>query len=230
MAYMGVVNDANAEARRKFRFYSRRVLMYPSEAINHEQRINSALQLSEHEPLEGALADFFYGCWYDMPFVGHRIIDGVQDKLRPHVRDDFNLYINKQHYVSNVSPLANRWSVLVAPSMAVAQHRLRTSSDDSRSFAVRMIEDMLDARYDGADDEVAELESEFLDYCIACHDVLAFSLAWFRLGKEDWQFDERWQQCRDQLTLPTSTDNIENGHTDTGALDAVKASEQTASE
>lgn len=35
----------------------------------HTSRIMMALELDEREPLQGALADMFYGCWYDVPYL-----------------------------------------------------------------------------------------------------------------------------------------------------------------
>ena len=51
-----------ATARHDFRFYSRKIFSAPSNRYYHEQRINAALLLKEKEPLQGAVADFFYGC------------------------------------------------------------------------------------------------------------------------------------------------------------------------
>lgn len=59
MSDVDLIKEAETEARRVFRFYSRKVFLAPANRHFHEQRINAALLLSEKEPLQGAVADFF---------------------------------------------------------------------------------------------------------------------------------------------------------------------------
>ncbi|WP_207804010.1 hypothetical protein [Psychrobacter sp. JCM 18903] len=69
------------EARRVFRLYSRKVFLAPNNRHFHEQRINAALLLTEKEPLQGAVADFFYGCWYDIPYDVNNLFTRIKDRL-----------------------------------------------------------------------------------------------------------------------------------------------------
>ena len=56
-------------------------------------------------------------------------------------------------------------------------------------------------------DTIEQIENEFFAHCIARNDRLAFSLVWFRLGKSDWQFDDRWNSCQQKLD---QTKNVQN--------------------
>lgn len=199
MAFLSQENGENIEARRQFRYYSRRVFIHPNEVESHEYRIRSAMQLSEQEPLQGALADYFFGCWYDMPYRGEHILNSVEERLHPQIQRAFTECINKQEYIHLISALATRWSVLVMPSMNVESHRLRTSSDDAKRIASDITKTLLDARYDEDWERVNQVETEFFAHCFACDDRMAFSIVWFRLGKENWQFDHRWTACRHRL-------------------------------
>ena len=95
--------------------------------------------------------------------------------------------------------LATRWSVLVSPSLNEQTQRLRISSDDAKEIAKDITSDLMLARDNQDFDTIEQIENEFFAHCIARHDRLAFSLVWFRLGKSDWQFDERWNHCQQKL-------------------------------
>lgn len=59
MSDSDLIQKNEMEARRLFRLYSRKVFLAPNNRHFHEQRINAALLLTEKEPLQGAVADFF---------------------------------------------------------------------------------------------------------------------------------------------------------------------------
>lgn len=195
---------AERVARKSFRYFSRKIFVVPNNRFYHEQRINAALMLNEKEPLQGALADFFYGCWYDIPFDGVDIFDRVKDRLPPHIKQAFQNCINKLDYIKFSSEFATRWSVLVTPSLNVETHRLRISSDDAKEIAKNITNELMSARDNNDWHSVEQLENEFFAHCLACNDRLAFSIVWFRLGKSDWQFDERWSDCQEQLEQNSS--------------------------
>ena len=95
--------------------------------------------------------------------------------------------------------LATRWSVLVSPFLNEQTQRLRISSDDAKEIAKDITNDLMLARDNQDWDTIEQIENEFFAHCIARHDRLAFSLVWFRLGKSDWQFDARWNDCQQKL-------------------------------
>ena len=68
MSDLDLIKESEMAARRVYRLYSRKIFIAPNNRHFHEQRINAALLLNEKEPLQGAVADFFYGCWYDIPY------------------------------------------------------------------------------------------------------------------------------------------------------------------
>lgn len=186
-------------ARQDFRFYSRKIFSAPTNRYYHEQRINAALLLKEKEPLQGAVADFFYGCWYDIPYDVEEVFLRIQNRLHPQVERAFRNCINKIDYIRHSSEFATRWSVLVTPSLNVDSHRLRISSDDAKEIAKNITIELMDARDEQDWNAIKQLENEFFAHCLACNDRLAFSIVWFRLGKSDWQFDKRWRNCQERL-------------------------------
>ena len=177
----------------------RKVFLTPNNRHFHEQRINAALLLNEKEPLQGAVADFFYGCWYDIPYDVTNLFTRIQDRLYPHVEQGFRNCINKKSYIQRNSILATRWSVLVSPSLNEQTKRLRISSDDAKEIAKDITAELMQARDNQDWGTIEQIENEFFAHCIARYDRLAFSLVWFRLGKSDWQFDERWNNCQQRL-------------------------------
>lgn len=199
MSDVDLIKESEMAARKVFRFYSRKVFLTPNNRYFHEQRINAALLLNEKEPLQGAVADFFYGCWYDIPYDVTNLFTRIQDRLYPHVEQGFRNCINKKSYIQRNSILATRWSVLVSPSLNEQTKRLRISSDDAKEIAKDITAELMQARDNQDWGTIEQIENEFFAHCIARHDRLAFSLVWFRLGKSDWQFDERWNDCQQRL-------------------------------
>ena len=199
MSDVDLIKESEMAARKVFRFYSRKVFLMPNSRHFHEQRINAALLLNEKEPLQGAVADFFYGCWYDIPYDVSNLFTRIQDRLYPHVEQSFRNCINKKSHIQRNSMLATRWSVLVSPSLNEQTKRLRISSDDAKEIAKDITAELMQARDNQDWGTIEQIENEFFAHCIARHDRLAFSLVWFRLGKSDWQFDERWNNCQQRL-------------------------------
>lgn len=180
-----------------YRRYSRQVIAHPMDMDSHTSRIMAAMELEEKEPLQGALADMFFGCWFDVPFFGERMLNQVKEKLTPTVLADFDRCVNHGDFVFKVSHLATRWSVLVSPSMATYPHQLRVSTDDSKVVAQTTISALLDImeEEDDADDkaaQIAEIEAEFFAHCIVCDDRLAFSIVWWEMAKNKWEFNNQW--------------------------------------
>ena len=104
--------------------------------------------------------------------------------------------------------LATRWSVLVSPSLNEQKQRLRISSDDAKEIAKDITSELMQARASQDWGTIEQIENEFFAYCTARNDRLAFSLVWFSLGKRDWQFDKRWDNCQqhlDQTIRPSTT-------------------------
>ena len=199
MVDISVTDDGELAARKAFRYFSRKVFVVPNNRYYHEQRINAALLLNEKEPLQGALADFFYGCWYDISYDIDDIFSRVQGRLHPQIEQAFHNCINKLDYIKHSSVFATRWSVLVTPSLNVDTHRLRISSDDAKEIAKNITNELMDARDNKNWQTIEQIENEFFAHCLACNDRLAFSIVWFRLGKSDWLFDERWSNCQQRL-------------------------------
>ncbi|WP_367106380.1 hypothetical protein [uncultured Psychrobacter sp.] len=202
--------SSTSEAHRTFRYYSRKVFTAPNNRYYHEQRINAALLFSEKEPLQGAVADFFFGCWYDIPYDVEDIFARIKGRLHPQIEQAFHNCMNKIDYIRHSSEFATRWSVLVTPSLNVQTHRLRISSDDAKEIAKNITTELMSAR-DAEDwDTIEQVEREFFAHCLACNDRLAFSIVWFGLGKSDWQFDARWRDCQQQLEQTHSTSTPKN--------------------
>ncbi|MBO1529764.1 hypothetical protein J3492_00860 [Psychrobacter sp. F1192] len=199
MSDIDLVNETEIEARQAFRYYSRKIFLTPNNRHYHEQRLDAALLLSEKEPLQGAVADFFYGCWYDIPYDIEEIFSRIKGRLHPQIEQAFHNCMNKLDYIKHSSEFATRWSVLVTPSLNVQTHRLRISSDDAKEIAKNITNELMAARDAGNLSTIQQVEHEFFAHCLACNDRLAFSIVWFRLGKSDWQFDERWNACQRQL-------------------------------
>lgn len=199
MSDLDLIKESEMAARRVYRLYSRKIFIAPNNRHFHEQRINAALLLNEKEPLQGAVADFFYGCWYDIPYDVTNMFTRLQGRMLPHIEQGFRDCIDKKSYIQKNSMLATRWSVLVSPSLNEQTQRLRISSDDAKEIAKDITNDLMLARDNQDWDTIEQIENEFFAHCIARHDLLAFSLVWFRLGKSDWQFDARWNDCQQKL-------------------------------
>ncbi len=195
---MSELQRTSAAVREQYRRMSRRIIVAPNLAVYHKERIRTALNFFENEPLQGALADYFYGCWYDVPFLGKEILDEAKERLPATIYQAFLNCVHKKSYIWSISHLATRWSVLVTPSMDVPAHKLRTSSDNAWYVADNIIITLLKAR-DDKNQALGQMENDFLEHCIACADRMAFMMVWFRLNKEDWVFDDRWMACRNTL-------------------------------
>lgn len=180
-----------------FRRFSRLVYTTPTSSYYHKKRINAALNFDQAEPLQGALADYFFACWYEMAQDGDMLLNVVKDKLPAHLADSFRQYIRTGRHVGSISTLATRWSVLVTPSMEVHNHRI--SKDDAIAVAKNTSTALLAARLDKDELALAQLEHEYFAHCMACQDRMGFMVAWFALAKENWHFHEGWLACRDQL-------------------------------
>ena len=199
MADLPATDESELAARKAFRYFSRKIFVVPNNRYYHEQRINAALLLNEKEPLQGAMADFFYACWYDIPYDVEEIFARIQGRLHPQIEQAFHNCINKLDYIKYSSVFATRWSVLVTPSLNVDTHRLRISSDDAKEVAKNITNELMEARDNEHWHTIEQIEHEFFAHCLACNDRLAFSIVWFRLGKSDWQFNERWSDCQQRL-------------------------------
>lgn len=189
----------HADAYHLFRYYSRAVLKNPSAAEYHKERIEVAKKLGESEPLQGALSDYFFGCWYDVPMIHPEFIQACKSRLSTQAWQIIHDCIICKHYLQKNNLLATRWSVLTTPTLDVPSHKLRASSDDATHLAHNLLESILVAHKAQNFDEVTRLEDEFFNHCLACHDLVAFMKAWFKLGKHDWVFDMRWIACRTEL-------------------------------
>ena len=144
MSDSALIKESEMVARRLFRLYSRRIFLAPNNRHFHEQRINAALLLKEKEPLQGAVADFFYGCWYDIPYDVSNMFTRIQGRLHPYIEQAFRECIAKRDYIQRSSVLATRWSVLVTPSLSEQTKRLRISSDDAKETAKDITNDLME--------------------------------------------------------------------------------------
>lgn len=195
----------HADAYHRFRHYSRAVLRAPSVAMYHKERINIAKKLDESEPLQGALSDYFFGCWYDAPMIRPEFIGEFETRLSAQALQILNDCIARKHYLQKNNLLATRWSVITTPTLDVPSHKLRTSSDDAAHLVQNLSDAILLAHQNNNHNEVTRLEDEFFEHCLACHDLVAFMRAWFKLGRHNWIFDERWIDCRTRLESATNS-------------------------
>ncbi|WP_019520835.1 hypothetical protein [Faucicola boevrei] len=209
-----------------YRLYSRQVMTQPMNMDLHTSRVMTAMELDEKEPLQGALADMFFGCWYDVPYFGERMLSQVKEKLNPKVMEGFETCIYNKKYILESSSLATRWSVLVSPSMSVFENQMLVSPDDSRSVAQITISALLDALEDYEDDpeevgeEIREIEEEFFKHCLTTDDRLAFTIVWWELSKNKWQFSENWTQTRHAFEEKMyQTHQTNDGDNEDGELD-----------
>lgn len=185
-----------------YRLYSRQLITQPMNMDIHTSRVMMAMELDEKEPLQGALADMFYGCWFDVPYFGERMLSQVKEKLNPKVLKGFEECVENKKYILESSVLATRWSVLISPSMSVVENQMFISPDDSRAVADIVINLLLEL-WEEMDDEPEEVlqeiqhvEEEFFRHCLACDDRLAFSIVWWELSKSKWQFSPEWTTTR----------------------------------
>lgn len=195
-----IMNRLNhSDIYHRFRHYSRAVLRSPSVMAYHKERIALAKKLDESEPLQGALSDFFFGCWYDIPLLPPDFANGFESHLSTQALQIIQDCLAKKYFLQKTNLLATRWSVITTPTLDVPSHKLRTSSDDATRIAQNLADDIILAHQKGEHHQVARLEEEFFEHCLACHDLVAFMKAWFKLGKHNWVFDERWVACQTTL-------------------------------
>lgn len=183
----------------RFRHYSRAVLRAPSVTVYHKERISLAKKLDESEPLQGALSDYFFGCWYDIPLIHPEFVHDFETRLSTQAIQIIHDCLAKKYFLQKNNLLATRWSVITTPTLDVPSHKLRASSDDATRIAQNLADAIILAHQNGEHGQVTRLEDEFFEHCLACHDLVAFMKAWFKLGKHNWVFDERWVACQAEL-------------------------------
>ncbi len=195
---MLITNNRHAQ----FRSLSRKIMTQTENASIHLQRIHLAKEFSSDEPLQGALADYFYGCWFKTVYDNQAILsllNELQFKLTPYAHKLFVQCANKQSYIEQITKLATAWSVLVVPSMDIPLHKLRTSKDNT-SYIVDTVINRLEKAYQQNDlSTIKIIEDEFFEHCLICSDLVAFMRVWFVLNRKQWLLDKRWQDCRIQL-------------------------------
>lgn len=197
------------QLRKQFRHYSRLIRNTPSNDIYHRKRIHIALKFEQSEPLQGALADYFFACWYNIASDGEQILANAEGKLPEYLNLAFRQYIRTGEHLPAISNLATRWSVLATPSINVPKHQVYISKDDAKRVASEVSQALLAARHEGDYALIGRLENDYFSHCIACQDRMGFMITWFTLAKEDWQFHQDWQSCKTKLeSLVTSANPI----------------------
>lgn len=191
--------NASYELRKTFRYYSRSVKIAPHSEHHHIERIRTAMHLEQNEPLQGALADYFYACWYRLSTEGNEILNKASKRLNTWVVDDFRQFINQGYYLPHITKLATRWSVLVSPSMDMPSHQMYVGKDDASKVAKDICQRLLNAKASEDDTKITQIEQEFFAHCLACHDRMGFMMVWFELSKHHWHFHENWANCRQEL-------------------------------
>lgn len=191
---MTSIND-----RRDFRKLSRLIKQHPDIEKLHKQRLTIALRFSEGEAVQGALADYFYGCWYNVPFFADAILTKTQSKLRPNVFKAFQSLNDGNNYLFKVNTLATGWSVLTTPSLEVSSYRIKTSTDYSMSKVTQVVESLMLAKSSAESRRITAIENDFFAYCLACEDNLAFMKAWLQLSKLGWVFHDSWEETRNKM-------------------------------
>ncbi len=197
-------NDFERQLRRKFRYYSRMIYKNPTFSDCHKKRILLALQFEQNDILIGALADYFFGCWYEIAKDGYQTLFMAADKLPRHTMSAFEDFINQGSYMTQISTLATRFSVLVTPSMDVPTHQMYVGKDEARQVADVFKDAFSVAFYDGDELKVTQIESEFFAHCMACRDTMSFMMAWFAISKMGYPMHEGWQACKLVLEGQTS--------------------------
>lgn len=185
--------------RHQYRYYTRLIKNSPSHSYYHKQRIKIARNLVQTEPLQGAVADYFLGCWYDANREGKVLLEDLSDHLPAHVVHGFLQHVNTGKPIASISVLATRYSVLVSPSMNVPKYKLYLGKDDAKIVSKEISLALLKARSDGDLSLLHTLEQQYLQHCLACQDKMGFLLTWFALAKESWHFHEEWLLCKSKL-------------------------------
>lgn len=193
------VDEFELGLRRQFRYYTRLVKALPTSEYHHKKRLKIASGFYQSEPLQGALADYFFACWYDVAFDGQAVLEELSSRLPPHISQAFSSYIGQGLHMPAISPLATRFSVLVSPSMNVPKHKLYINKDDAKQMATKITAQLLAASADNDEATVAQIQTQYLQHCLACQDRMGFMMTWFALSKADFYFDEAWQVCKATL-------------------------------
>lgn len=186
--------DAMSE-RREYRYYTRLVKRLPMYSYYHKKRLVVARQMAWREPLQGALADYFFACWHEMDFDGALMLEELSGILPEHVLLGFRQYLYQGSHILPVNHLATRFSVLVSPSMNVPRHKLFVGKDDAKGLSAKVSAALIDA--DPSD--IALIQAEYFAHCLACQDKMGFMMTWFSLAKLGWVFDEAWLDCKNRL-------------------------------
>jgi mono/diheme cytochrome c family protein len=75
------------------------------------------------------------------------------------------------------------------------------STDDSKVVAQTTIAALLDImeEEDPEDqaEQIAEIEEEFFNHCLVCHDRLAFIMVWWEMSKNKWDFNDKWLETKE---------------------------------
>lgn len=193
------VDEFELGLRRQFRYYTRLVKALPTSEYHHKKRLKIASGFYQSEPLQGALADYFFACWYDVAFDGQAVLEELSSRLPPHISQAFSSYIGQGLHMPAISPLATRFSVLVSPSMNVPKHKLYVSKDDAQRVAGEVTARLLAAKANDDTATIQAVQTEYLQHCLACQDRMGFMRTWFALAKSGFYFDEAWQACRATL-------------------------------
>lgn len=192
--------DDELGLRRQFRYYSRCVAYAPNNDYFHQRRIQIASNfVGQSEPLQGALADYFFAKWYNLDNKDKQLLESLITNLPAYIVQDFLGYIRTGEHLPNISALATRYSVLVLPSMNVPTHKLYVGKDEARQIAETLKNTLLAAKAENDVTKMAIAEQEYLAHCVACQDRMGFMMTWFALSKMGWQFDDKWAQCRQKL-------------------------------
>lgn len=192
-------SDYELSLRRQFRYYSRCVAYAPNNDYFHKKRIQIANRFVQSEPLQGALADYFFANWYNVSNEGRQLLDSVSANLPTHIAQDFLGFVNTGEHLPSISTLATRYSVLVLPSLNVPTYKLYVGKDDAKQIAETLKKTLLAAQEVGDIGKMAIAEQEYLAHCLACQDKMGFMMTWFALSKMSWTFNEKWEACRKAL-------------------------------
>lgn len=187
--------------RRQFRYYSRCVRHFPTSAYYHKKRLESAMAFEQSEPLQGALADYFCACWYDVAREGATLLELFAGKLPAHIKESFLAYVNQGYFLPTISPLATRYSVLISPSMNVPAHRLYINKEDAQKIAHDVVVALTEARIVGDSELIAQIQQDYLAHCLVCQDRMGFMMTWFALSKVGFEFDDEWRACKMSLEV-----------------------------
>lgn len=193
------MHDTTQKYRHQYRHYSRRIKSFPSQSYYHKQRIRIAKNLSQNEPLQGALADYFFACWYDINREGRLLLEDLSEYLPSHILERFSEYVNTGKPMQAINVLATRYSVLTSPSMNVPKDKLYVVKDDSKRLSEEVSRALIAAKNQNDSDLITQIQHEYIEHCLACRDKMGFMLTWFNLSKAGFEFDERWVDCQQQL-------------------------------